>query len=211
MVAVDFNAVGHEAIVARLKAAERQTVVQITRAMERSVRLVERELKENQLGGKKGSSDFWGVTGAEGNALGSRSGAARRSITARVIQGGGVVIGIVGGWARYLRIQERGGTIAGSPMLRIPTRLAQTGAGVDKNLGRSVRGLPGLFIFKSQAGNAWIATRSAGQLQLLYLLKPSVTLRARRMFATTLSRSRQAVRAEFARARSDVQAQLRTA
>lgn len=170
--------------------------MEVRRGMERIVRLVERDVKQKGLTGRKVRHHFWGVMGAEGNALGARSGRTRQSVTARVIDAGPAIIGVVGTPAKHAKIHEHGGTIYGSPYLRIPTAAAQTGAGVDRYIGQSARALPGGFIFRSKAGNLWIATREGAQLVLQYLLKRSVTLRARKVFATSLERMRPAIGAE---------------
>lgn len=152
---------------------------ELVRAMTRSTILTERVLKKDGLDGKKGHHSFWGVTGAPGSTLGARSGKTRQSVTQQVFTSGPVVIGAVGVPGKAFAAHESGATITGSPYLRQPTAAAQTPAGVDRYAGQSLRGVPGLFSLRSKAGNLWIATRSAGQLVLMYMLRRSVTLRAR--------------------------------
>lgn len=182
------------------KAMRAETRAAVSRATIR----VEADLKSVGLTGPHGSSPLFGVTGAAGDTLGVRSGATRRSVTSRVFDTGATVTGVVGSSAPHIRIQEQGGTIHGAQYLRIPTVNAQTGAGVDRYAGMSIRGIPGSFLFRSAAGNLWAAVRDSGALKLLYLLKRSVTLRPRRMFAATLDRQRPAINAELRRAVTSV-------
>jgi phage gpG-like protein len=168
-------------------------------AMERVVRTVERDLKQRGLTGQKGSHPLFGVTGASGNSVGVRSGHLRRSIVSRVFDAAGVSIGVIGSPLPQAKVHEKGGVISGSPYLRIPTREMQTGAGVDRLAGQSARSLPNSFVFRSKAGNLWIAMRNGGQLVLAYLLKLQVKIRARRPFGATLDRNRQLIRDTFKR------------
>lgn len=196
--------IGLPKAVSNLSAASRRVRQETRHAVERSTRYVERDVKQNSLTGAKGSHPLFGVTGAAGDALGARSGFTRRSVTARVFDTGPTVTGVVGTPAKHVRIQEEGGTIAGRQYLRIPTVNAQTGAGVDRYLGMSIRDIAGAFLFRSKAGNLWAATRSGGALTLLYLLKRSVTLRPRHMFARSLERSRPSINAELSRAATTI-------
>jgi len=178
-------------------------------AMEQAVRLTEADLKRNSLSGRKGRDAFWGVTGASGDELGVRSGHMRRSIAAHVFTGmGGLhVTGVVGSPLKQMRIHEEGGTIHGKPWLRIPTRVMQTSAGLDRNAGRSITTIPNTTIIKSRAGNPWVVevgtarSRLAQEIQgfplMLYLLKAFVKMRARRPFKRCLDRMRPKLRALF--------------
>jgi hypothetical protein len=106
-------------------------------------------------------------------------------------------MGIVGSPLRQMKLHELGGTITGKPWLRIPTRASQTAAGVDRLAGVSARTIAGGFIFRSKAANLWIAARQGANLVLLYLLRRSVTLRARHIFRDSLRRMTPFIRAEF--------------
>lgn len=168
-------------------------------AVERSTRIVERDVKDKGLTGVKGRHPLFGVTGASGDTLGTRSGFTRRSVTARVLDTGRTVTGVVGTPLKQMRMHEQGGTITGSQFLRIPTVNAQTGAGVDRYAGQSIRQIAGAFLFRSRAGNLWAAVRQGGQLVLLYLLKRTIRLRARHIFQRSLERTRPAIDAEMRR------------
>jgi len=84
----------------------------------------------------------------------------------------------------YADIQERGGTIRpkGHPFLTIPM------PGVK---GR-IANFPGGFFFKSKKGNLLYSgpTGKGGKLKPLFLLKPQVTLPARRWFSTPIAERR---------------------
>ena len=169
-------------------------------AVERAVRTVEADLKRVGLTGQKGQSAIFGVTGAAGDRLGVRSGRTRRFVTARVLDVGPTVVGVVGSPEKHMRLHEEGGTVHGSQYLRIPTRRAQTGVGVDRYAGMSIRNIPGAFLIRGSSGKLWAAVREAGNLQFLYLLVRQVRMRARRVFAKTLDRNRPAINAELSKA-----------
>jgi len=163
-------------------------------SMELATRAVERDLGLHGLKGNKGRHAFWGVTGARGNRLGRRSGKTAGSVTARVFSRGDQILGVVGSPRQSLAKHERGGTISGNPYLRIPTRNAQTGSGIDRWVGVSARDIPNTYIFRSRAGKLWIAQNAVSAARsLLYLLVRNVQVRPRRVFATTTRRMRSAV------------------
>jgi hypothetical protein len=192
VIAVSQN--GLDKVAANL-ARGRNSVRQETRsAMERVVRTIEADLKGRGLSGAKGFRPLFGVTGAQGDSLGVRSGRTRRSIVARVLDVGPTVIGLVGSPEKYMRAHEEGATIHGG---RIPTVNAQTAAGVDRYAGRSIRSIAGAFLFRSRAGNLWGAIRQGGRLVLLFLYPKVIRLRARRVFGKTLERNRGTIRAEL--------------
>lgn len=176
--------------------------------MQRAVRIVESDLKRNSFTGVKSNDPFWGVRGASGNALGVRSGHTRNSISGTVLvgMGGTHVQGIVGSPLKHVRLHEEGGTINGSPYLRIPTRVMQTPAGVDRLIGVSARSLPNTAVIRSKR-NLWIVetgtprSKLASQVNgfplMLYLLKRSITLRPRRMFRQSLARVKNEVAGMF--------------
>jgi hypothetical protein len=74
---------------------------------------------------------------------------------------------------------------------------AQTGAGVDRYLGMSIRAIPGSFLFRSKMGNLWAAVRQGAENVLLYLLKRQVHFRPRRTAQRTIERGRPAVMREM--------------
>lgn len=114
---------------------------------------------------KAGKRDsFWGKQSPKGAFLGARSGLTRIRLSPGgvVIRVGDVLTAPVGSPDKHVRLHEFGGIVKGeSPkgFLRIPTAQMQTTAGVDRLLGRSARILSNAFIFRSKAGNLWIASR----------------------------------------------------
>jgi len=179
-----------------LAGAAKNVRLESERAMARSVVLVRRMLTL-EMTAPENRDAFWGKKGASGNGLSVRSGKTRASLTpgTRIYRNGAALIGVVGSAEKHLKLHEDGGVLRGtSPKgyLRIPTAAAQTAAGVDRWAGRSIRDIPGAFLFKSQAGNLWAALhRGKGSpLELLYLLKKSARMRPRRIFARTRDASR---------------------
>lgn len=206
---------GADTVAARLRAARQGVLTAQEAGVRRATVLVERALKL-ELSHKAESDTFWGKKGAADDGLAVRTGRTRAGIT-----GGGTsyrvgdrVVGAVGSRDRHLVDHETGATVRGtSPkgFARIPTAAAQTGAGVDRNAGRSIRDIPGAFLFRSHTGTLWAAVRTFGSgakqirgkdrraaflsaqaghigaykggLMLLYLLVKSVRLRARHIFA----------------------------
>lgn len=168
--------------------------------------LASKLLKQRTAWPQGGNDPFWGkLSPRAGPYLRGRSG-----MTSHRITGGGVVtegrdaIGRttysarVGSPDAHVEFHERGGVIPGdfpgyfmSPAgyLRIPTAAAQFASGADRYGDRSIREIPGAFLFTSKAGNLWAAIREGAKLTLLYLLAKrsprSGTHRARRIFETT--------------------------
>lgn len=80
------------------------------------------------------------LTPRSGRLIGSLRHSVRRAgkeVTATISSGGE---SSAGGTVKYAAIHEYGGTVTGSPMLRIPLPPALTGRGVDKMSGLSIRG-----------------------------------------------------------------------
>jgi len=186
---------GAEKALRNLTGVTKNVRLESERSMARSVVLVRRMLAA-EMTAPENRDAFWGKKGASGNGLSVRSGKTRASLTpgTRIYRNGATLIGVVGSAEKHLKLHEDGGVIRGtSPKgyLRIPTRAAQTAAGVDRYAGRSIRDIPGSFLFKSRAGNLWAAIRrGSGPLELLYLLKKSARMRPRRIFARTRDNSR---------------------
>lgn len=137
---------------------------------------------------------FWGKQSVYGAAMTGRSGKTRQRITVGPLLKvfGGLVPSYsvsVGSPDPHLKLQEEGGQVEGNQFLRIPTGRAQTPAGVDINLGRSVRGLPGYRLIRTSAGRLWIVRESggtrSGRIDFMYLLKRSVRIRRRAIFGVT--------------------------
>lgn len=182
----------------------KRAVTDVRKAQDQGIRLasikVERDLKL-EVSAQGGRDAFWGKTGASGNQLAVRSGRTRQSIVGggRVYRVGNSVSAAVGTAEQHMKRHEDGGTFQGtSPKgySRIPTGAAQTGAGVDRWIGKSIRDIPGASLFTSKAGKLWAATRAAGargKLVLLYLLVKQITLRPRKIFARVRDREQGAV------------------
>lgn len=153
--------------------------------------LVSRMLREEMTQPARTDS-FWGKQGAQGLGLAVRSGHTRASVTGggQIMRIGDRVMAAVGSPEQHLLDHENGGTFGGkSPrgFHRIPTREAQTAAGVDRYAGASIRDIPGSFLLRSLGGKLWAAVRAGGaksqRVRLLYLLVRSITLKPRKIFA----------------------------
>lgn len=181
---------GNQAVVRKLRRGLAVVPTRMAESVRAATLLIERDLKGTGLSGAQRRSSFWGTMGSDPSSgrLGARTGAARRSIRSAVFVHGGTVVGTVGSPLSYVRFLEQGGPVAGSPYLRIPTAQAQTAAGQDRLLGASARSLPGGFVFRSRAGNLWIARRGTAGIELWYLLKRSVQIRGRHAFKRTTER-----------------------
>ena len=194
---------GSERVSGKLKAAGDDIKRGTEKSMRQATLLVRGRLVQSMTAPERRDS-FWGKVGAA-TGLSVRSGKTRASLTpgTRVYRTGTTVVGVVGSREKHLRLHEDGGVVrGGSPKgyLRIPTAQAQTAAGVDRWAGRSSRDIPGAFLMKSKRGNLWVAVSRGGKLVLLYLLKKSVKMKARRVFA----RARDASREDVKRATADM-------
>lgn len=183
---IALRVLGADRTVANLARIERGLPSAIERGVARASIETHARLKAAMSG--VGTSDaFLGKRGATPPRLGVRTGLTRARLTpgGRVFRRGRDVFSAVGSPDGYVAFHETGGTIQGAPYLRIPLAAAQTAGGQDRNLGRSVRGLPGLFVVRSRAGNLFIAERGSarGDLRMLYLLVRGVRLPARGTFA----------------------------
>lgn len=159
------------------------------RGVAKSSLLVSRMLKL-ELSQPGGNDAFWGKTGSRGDGLAVRSGHTRAGITpgGSVIRMGDNVVAAVGSASEALKRHEKGGTFSGtSPkgFHRIPTREAQTAAGVDRNAGQSIRNIAGAFLVRTMSGRLWAAIAKGKSLVLLYLLVKSITLKPRHIFQRT--------------------------
>lgn len=180
----------------------------VQRAAREATLVVERDLKENGFTGRRPPRPnpslnargplFWGGSQTPGALAVRRSGVVetRTTITSQVFafQSGGrkQLLGVVGSPVRWLPIHERGGTITGKPWLAIPTVF-------EPRYGDR----PG-FWAETKMGNlmrfAVLGQRSARRAVPVVLLKRSVRLPARRMFATSVERVRDRVADIFGRA-----------
>lgn len=164
-----------------------------------------------KLSGKTVDRGFWGRGSPDGGIVGVRSGTTRRSLPPGLVyRAGPDVVGAVGSFSQHLLDMEEGGRkSAGGGYFRIPTMFAQTPAGVDRNAGRSMKGVPGTFIITSKTGKLWIVTtpegvrgakkaggvpgttlgvaksHKSGQLIFLYLLVKEVNVPRKAVFGTT--------------------------
>lgn len=134
---------------------------------------------------------FWGRIGsAEGLMV--RTGKTRASITPafRPLRIGNRVTAVVGSPDQHVLDLEEGGTVsAGAGWFRIPTRDAQTAAGVDRWAGMSIRNIPGAHLYRNPithklwAYQAEPGALGTGRHRLLYLLTKTVTRKGRHIFA----------------------------
>lgn len=125
-----------------------------------------RELQRG-MSGATVDRGFWGRGSPPGPIIGVRSGELRRSISPGVVyRAGPVVTGAVGTNAKQMAALETGETISPTSgrYLRIPTKYAQTPAGVDRNAGRSMRDVPNTSVHRSRAGNLFIWGKTKGIL-----------------------------------------------
>lgn len=139
---------------------------------------------------------FWGTMGTGSPfGLGVRSGKTAQRIvgTGQVYEVNGELRTFIGSPDRHMRQLEDGGTVTGTPWLKIPTAAAQKPAG-DPRYAANEK-VEGSFIwptskmvnFKGEYGrpkNLWIVRRKGDRLEKLYMLKRSVTHKAHRAFAT---------------------------
>jgi len=161
---------------------------QLAPTMRAATIMLERDIKLKGLTGKKGWDPFFGVTGASGDALGSRSGDTRRSVTSEVVVAPSRLVGVVGSPSKSLRFHEHGGSIKGNPWLAIPLAAVQTKAGVARATPRM---FPMAFWFTSKAGRLFLAMRGrGGELIPLFLMKHKVRIRARHVFEAALKRTK---------------------
>lgn len=188
---IGFQVRGAERVAANLARAAADAKQLPAQQLMRAGLLVQRELRA-RVSAPGFSDQFWGRQGGVGATMTGRSGKTRqRIVVGPVLQmplpGGGSVGTIhVGSPDPHMALQETGGVIQGQQYLRIPTAAAQTAAGVDVNAGRSVRGLAGYFVIRTRTGNLWIVRDRGGRVvDFMYLLKRSVRIRARRIFAVT--------------------------
>jgi hypothetical protein len=152
----------------------------------RSTLMIERALKLEMTQAAEMDA-FWGKKGSAGDGLSARTGRTRASVTGggTSLRVGDRVVGAVGSKEKHLKLHESGGTVRGtSPQgyARVPTAAAQTGAGVDRWAGMSIRDIPGAFLMRSATGRLWAAMGAGNRLRFLYLLVKSVTLKPRHIF-----------------------------
>lgn len=159
-----------------------------------------------ELSSKPKVDPFWGVMGGW-PGLHARTGGTRRRLSpgGRVYKVGNVLTTAVGSPDQHVLDAEEGGTFtASSGFFRIPTKAAMTRSGVDRMAGLSLRARSDLFLFKTKKGNLWVAKRGGtygpmaeaqaengrGKPVLMYLLKKTITRKARHIFARVTKETR---------------------
>jgi hypothetical protein len=174
-----------------LKAASAQANVASQRSVAAAGMLVLRGLKD-RMSGSPGRSSFWGRTGGQGDTLGARTGGTRNRLQGgRVMGAGGSYWTSVGSPDQYVKHAEEGGELSTSGFFRIPTAAAQTGAGVDRLAGQSIKGQPGFRLIRTKAGKLWgVKENYTGRgffksMTLMYLFVKNITIRGRHVFART--------------------------
>src|SRR6185436_5965585 len=128
-------------------------------AMERVTKTLEREMKLKGLGGTSRENALFGKIGADPGSgqLSKVTGTARKTLVSRVFTRLTRVIGVVGTPLAYVAMHEFGGTVSGSPLLRIPTKFSKKNSGQDRLQGRSARSLGDKArIWRSRGGNLFI-------------------------------------------------------
>lgn len=183
---IGITVIGAEGVARRLEAAGRRVDAAEKAVAVKGSILVRKHLVQHMTG-KSTRDAFWGKRSPLGAYLGARTGQSRARISpgGKAFKQGGRWIASVGSPDAHVKMQDQGGTVHGRQYLRIPTAAAQTPGGQDRNAGRSLRDLPGLYLFRSHSGKLWAAVRPSGDSQpiLLYLLVRQVKLRARHFFA----------------------------
>jgi hypothetical protein len=184
-----------------LRAASAQANIASQRSVAAAGMLVLRELKQ-RLSGTPGQSAFWGRTGGQGDTLGARTGGTRNRLQGgRVMGSGGSYWTAVGSPDQHVKRAEEGGTLSTSGFFRIPTAAAQTGAGVDRLAGQSIKGQPGFRLIRSKAGKLWGVKENYTKggffksMTLMYLFVKRISLRGRHVFAQTRAAAEPKVRA----------------
>lgn len=136
--------------------------------------------------------DFLGVLAGAGDTIVARTGQTSRRISAggQVVRAGNKVTSSVGSPDQHMQDIETGATKRDA---RIPLAHAQTRGGVDRYKGREVPADAGFFVYptKKQRAKAsrpypkdsYLARGVSGTLELWYLLKTSIRIRARHLFA----------------------------
>lgn len=148
-----------------------------------------RRLRDHVSNRTAGSDPFWGPKSpAAGPWMRSRSGQTRgRIVEGPVLKTAKGYQVAVGSPDAHMALHEVGGAIAGRQFLRIPTSAALTAGGIDRFKGMSARDIPDSFLVRTKAGRLWVAREVGGKnsrrVEFLYLLKRSVTLRPRGIFA----------------------------
>lgn len=185
---IGLQVLGADVVAARLRRlGERMDAAERGVAVKGSILL--RKLLVKRMSARAPSDPFWGKGSPAGPYLGGRTGQTRARLSP-----GGQAFKFLGRWQAavgspdaHVAMHETGGTITGRQFLRIPTAAAQTRGGEDRNKGRSIRDIPGAFLFRSGDGKLWAAFRGAGdsKVTLLYLLVRSIRLRGRGLFAAT--------------------------
>lgn len=154
------------------------------------------------MSAKKVSDSFFGFRSPPGHTLAARTGQTRNMLSpGRVWRLGNESFGQVGHPSPHVKALEDGATVRPktAQYLRVPLAAALTGSGQDRNVGRSVRGVPGFFIYPSkrqrEGGGArtkslFLAKNVNGKLVLWYLLLREVKLPEKKLFAVTLEQMR---------------------
>jgi len=189
----------------RFTKANAKIGAEVERGVERATILLERELKTSALRGQRAPSGLF-RGGGVGSTLAVGTGAARASIVRAVftkIEGlTRRVVGVVGSPLVYLAVHERGATIHGRPWLTIPTIYARRFQTIVRGKTSKSATLATTFFKRTKSGAIFLfgKTGKRGKAVPLFLLKHSVTLRPRRMFASTLDANRAAISSLMVRA-----------
>lgn len=183
---IDVQVKGGAELAARFKALSQKIPDLIVRTLTLASLLM-REKLVKRMTRTAGYDPFWGKQSPAGEYLGARTGLTvkRLSPGLKVTQSGKTYRTAVGSPDAHVAFFEHGGTIQGRQFLRIPTAAAQSASGAEQGrfAGRSLRDVPGVFLFKSKAGRLWAAEKRDKKLTLLFLLQRAAKFRPRGIFA----------------------------
>ncbi len=175
-VVIPLATVGISRLEEKLKALKQGIPAQMVDAIERASLLVEREVKQKQLSGRRGTR----------TGLDVDTGQLRASFSSSVFVVGERVVGIVGSPSVYSRIHESGGEIRPKAAKALAIPLTPE-AKINKP-----RQMGDLFVWQNQdTGKAFLArSEEGGGLTLHYFLTGGVTIPARKY----LTKAQQAVK-----------------
>ena len=157
--------------------------------------LVLRALKQ-RMSGPPRMDPFWGRTGAAGDFLGTRTGGTRNRLQGGQVMGSGDSYWTaVGSPDKYVKNAEEGASLSTGGFFRIPTAAAQTGSGVDRLSGQSIKGRAGYALVRSKAGKLWGILNEARKTSFMYLFVKRIMIKGHHVFARTRTDAEPKVRA----------------
>lgn len=185
MIALNVQVNGDKEIARKLAVLQHELPAANERSVAAGGFIVLRELQQRLSGQPRGDA-FWGRGGAVGDFLTTRSGKTRQRLVGGQVMTApdGSAFTSVGSPDRYMLAHETGGRFSTSGFFRIPTAAAQTASGVDRFMGRSIRG-SGMKLIRTRTGKLWAVLESgvrAARVTFMYLFVKSIKLPARHPF-----------------------------